>query len=509
MNEENKRQETLADKGWCFDDASIISPPTQVDSGWRRDSSTVERQSTKVDTGWRTSESVDQSKIQKDVVRHSKSDRRATETDAGWRSNNASSVRQSTQVDAGWRQEINDTLGIESVISNVTSNYFSTIDEFKDAVEKISELKSSKGNVYSVKKTISRSGGESIILLCSSPEGNDVVTKVYYDAVNGENSSISSRSKILEYMSTIEGQKYTLAVTEIGLVEFGKSKYYFEIMPYCTNTDLSDCGALSFDKIVEITGQLNEALHSIHKAGIIHRDIKPENLYEFDGVYKLGDFGIARVGAQGRLNMTTTFRFTPGYAPPEATLYGYNESTDYYSLGVTLASLFEGKFVFKDMSYEMEMNAKQNERLPLTRVDPNRELLENLVNGLFRFAPKQRFGYEDVKLWLADHNYKGEGTGNEWPRPFRLLDDLYTDEKSMFYGITMDGKHWEEAKAMLYSKLIEQFFMSFRTDLARFAQIADELYRTDNRDKGLSVFLKNIFLKCTPNRGQNFATMDR
>lgn len=63
----------------------------------------------------------------------------------------------------------------------------------------------------------------------------------------------------------------------------------------------------------------------------------------------------------------------------------------------------------------------------------------------------------------------------------------------MFYGITKDEKHWEEAKTMLYSKFIEQFFMSFRTDIARSAQMADELYRTDNRDKGLSVFLKNLF----------------
>ena len=507
MSEENKRKETLADKGWRSKEPSISSPPTQVDSGWRRDSSTDERKSTMVDIGWRTGKSVERLERQKDVVRHSKSDRRATETDAGWRSSNASSVRQPTQVDAGWRQEIHDTLCLESVISNGITNHFSTIDEFKDAVEKVSELKSSKGNVYSVKKTISRAGGESIILLCSNPAGYDVVAKVYYDPVNGQNSSISSRATILEYMSTEEGKLYTLAITDIGLIDFGQSKYYFEIMPFCENADLSqnylindksaynhtNAKVISFEQIVEITRQLNEALHSIHQAGIFHRDIKPENLYEINGKYKLGDFGIARIGAQGRLNMTTTFQFTPGYAPPEATLYGYSESTDYYSLGITLASLFEGKYIFESMTEEMELNAKQNERLPLTRVDPNREKLENLLNGLFRFSPKQRFGYEDVKLWLANHNYTGEGNGNEWPRPFRLLDDLYTDEKSMFYGITKDGKHWEEAKAMLYSKLIEQFFMSFRTDLARFAQIADELYRADNRDKGLSVFLKNIF----------------
>lgn len=27
------------------------------------------------------------------------------------------------------------------------------------------------------------------------------------------------------------------------------------------------------------------------RLGLLHRDIKPANCYEFDGIYKLGDFG--------------------------------------------------------------------------------------------------------------------------------------------------------------------------------------------------------------------------
>ena len=35
-------------------------------------------------------------------------------------------------------------------------------------------------------------------------------------------------------------------------------------------------------------------LHHMHINNIIHRDIKPENLLLFNGVIKIGDFGIAR-----------------------------------------------------------------------------------------------------------------------------------------------------------------------------------------------------------------------
>lgn len=492
MGNENNRKATQVDQGWRASEKKT-ERSTQVDTGWRGRTATAERKATQVDDGWRNADTSGRKATQVDEGWRAGTGavKKATEVDDGWRASEEKG-RQPTQIDEGWRSKVADMLNPANVIS-ATANHFSSIDAFKDAVEKLTELRSSTGNIYSVKKTISRAGGESIILLCADQNGNDVVAKVYYEPVNGAGSSISTRSRVLEYMGTEEGKKYALAVSEIGLVEFSESKYYFEIMPYCSNTDLSDDGAFSFDRIVEITAQLNEALHSIHQAGIIHRDIKPENLYEIDGQIKLGDFGIAKNGAAGRSNVTEHILGTEGYAAPETRRYIYNEKSDYYSLGVTLATLFEGHFVFDNMNYEMQALAQESERLPLIREDPKREQLENLLNGLCRINSKQRFGYEEVKRWLADHNYTCGSNDEEWPKTYRLLGDIYRDEQSMFIGITKDEQHWEEAKTMLYSKIIEQFFMSFRTDLARAAQIADELYRAENRDKGLAVFLKNLF----------------
>ena len=387
-----------------------------------------------------------------------------------------------------------------NVMNSATANYFATLDSFKDAVEKLPELKSSTGNIYPVKKTISRAGGESIILLCSDPDGKDVVAKVYYESVNSAGSSISARTRVLEYMGTDAGQKYTLAVSEIGLVEFGNSKYYFEITPFIADGDISDDGTFSFDEICVLTKQLNEALHSIHEFGILHRDISPHNIFKTSAGYILGDFGVAKIAEAGKANVTRHVVGKDGYTAPELRLgltdspaFIYDNKSDYYSLGVTLGSLFEGHFVYDNMNEAMMLVSVRNGKLPLTRVDPHREQLENLLNGLCKFDPQYRFGYEDVNRWLVDHNYTGGIVEEEWPKAYRLLGDIYRDEQSMFEGITKDEQHWEEAKTMLYSKIIEQFFMSFRTDLARAAQIADELYRAENRDKGLSVFLKNLF----------------
>ncbi len=435
------------------------------------------RQATQVDVGWRGEQN---------------DNRQATQVDVGWRGEEKDG-RKATEVDAGWRSEAAGEMSAQDVLNSADANYFNTIDAFKNTVETLTELTSSKGSVYQVKSTLSRAGGESIILLCANPDGDDVVAKVYYESANGAGSSVSTRKRVLEYMTTEEGKRYTLAVTEIGTVEFGSSKYYFEIMPYCPNTDISDDGEYSFEQIVEIAAQLNEALHSIHTAGIIHRDIKPENIYYLDGVYKLGDFGIAKDGVAGRSNVTKHILGTEGYAAPETRRYIYHEKSDYYSLGVTLASLFEGHFVFENMDFEMQSKAQESEKLPLKRLDAHREQLENLLNGLCKISSKQRFGYDEVKRWLADHDYTGGVLEEEWTKAFRLLSDIYHDERSMFEGITKDAEHWEEAKTMLYSKIIEQFFMSFRTDLARAAQVSDELYRAKNRDKGLAVFLNKLY----------------
>ena len=374
-----------------------------------------------------------------------------------------------------------------------TDNHFPHIEQFKEAVANLPELRSITGNAYPVKRTLSDKGGEAMVLLCASPDGTDVVAKVYYELNDPSDNYIIPRANVLKFMGTEEGKRYTLAISEIGFVEFGNSQYLFEIMPYCRSTDLSDDGAYSFDQIVDVAKQMNELLHSIHNVGICHLDIKPENMYMFDGQIKLGDFGIARNAANNRSNMTVHIMGTEGYRAPEATRYIFGPASDYYSLGVTLASLFEGHFIFENMNYEMQVKALENERVPLTKMDPHREQLENLLNGLVRINPRQRFGYDDVKRWIEDHNYIGGVQSDEWPKSFRLLNDIYKDEKSMFFGITKDSEHWDMAKKMLYGNIIEPFFSSFRTDLAMAAKSVNELYRSSNGDKGLAVFLKSLY----------------
>jgi len=498
----NGRKATQADEGWRANSTITERKATQVDEGWRNYASFNSRSATEVDEGWRDKSASNGRKVTEtdEGWRSQANGRKATEVDEGWRTGNSSVKRKATVVDEGWRNAAAEMLDPANIMNKATANHFATLAEFQEAVAKLSELISSTGNHYPVKKTISTAGGESIILLCSDPDGNDVVAKVYYESVNSAGSSISARTRVLEYMGTDDGQRYTLAVSEIGLVEFGNSKYYFEITPFIPGGDISDDGAFSFDEICVLTKQLNEALHSIHEFGILHRDIKPHNIYKMKNGVVLGDFGVAKIAENGKANVTRHMVGTDGYTAPELRLgltdspaFIYDNKSDYYSLGVTLGSLFEGHFVYDNMDEAMMLVSVRNGKLPLTRMDPKREQLENLLNGLCKFDPKYRFGYEDVNRWLIDNNYTGGIVEEEWPKAFRFLGEAYWDEKSLFYGITKDAEHWNLGKELLFEKYFENFFKSFRTDIARAAQVADDLYRGDDRDKGLAVFLKSLF----------------
>ncbi|MBD3259739.1 protein kinase [Candidatus Woesearchaeota archaeon] len=126
--------------------------------------------------------------------------------------------------------------------------------------------------------------------------------------------------------------------------------YMMEMMPY----SLSD---LSFeDEVndpVEIVFQVTQAVHLLHKFGIVHRDIKPQNIMiNKRGYAVLTDLGILGLIKDDEGNYVDTVRKLTkltkpgevmgslGYMSPEqASGEELDERSDTYSLGATLYSL--------------------------------------------------------------------------------------------------------------------------------------------------------------------------
>ena len=92
--------------------------------------------------------------------------------------------------------------------------------------------------------------------------------------------------------------------------------------------------------VLKIGIDICKALEVCQKSRIIHRDIKPDNiLFNGNGDYKLGDFGVAKIMEQGK-DATTAKQGTINYMAPEVwRSLPYNSTADIYSLGAVLYQL--------------------------------------------------------------------------------------------------------------------------------------------------------------------------
>ena len=102
---------------------------------------------------------------------------------------------------------------------------------------------------------------------------------------------------------------------------------------------LEENGQYTPAQALPIVKGIGNALSYAHKYRVIHRDIKPGNIMITpDGVVKLMDFGLARVGQSSDLSRTGYGIGTEAYASPEQKRDAKNVDyrTDIYSLGATV-----------------------------------------------------------------------------------------------------------------------------------------------------------------------------
>jgi len=145
-----------------------------------------------------------------------------------------------------------------------------------------------------------------------------------------------------------------------------------------------------------IARQTAQALAAVHRAGFIHGDVKPDNIRLVDdGTAKLIDLGFAhRPGENAALLGDGYLLGTVNYLAPELCAFepDYDQSTDVFSLGVTIYEMLAGRLPYPPGS--------TSKMLRRHRCDPpadirqfNKSLppiLINLLDRLLAHKPAER-----------------------------------------------------------------------------------------------------------------------
>ena len=149
------------------------------------------------------------------------------------------------------------------------------------------------------------------------------------------------------------------------------SKLYI-VMEYVEGIDLQHAvqrdGVMSCADAIDAITQATAGLAHAHERGIIHRDIKPSNLLlRTDGVLKVSDLGLARIGWAGEGGQDKNRLVgTADFVAPEQALNSKTVDTraDIYSLACTLFYLLTGRPPFGGDSLTKRLAQHQTAPVP-------------------------------------------------------------------------------------------------------------------------------------------------
>ncbi|HXU41653.1 MAG TPA: serine/threonine-protein kinase [Burkholderiales bacterium] len=209
----------------------------------------------------------------------------------------------------------------------------------------------------------------------------------------------------------------------VQVYDFGtEGDLNYIVMEYIEGKELKDAfdSKQRFDlqTIFRMMGELLEALHFAHQAGVIHRDIKPANvMVDAKGHVKLADFGVARVNdpdAEGEKTRVGAIIGTPSYMSPEQTQgQAIDHRTDLFSAGILFYQLLTGHKPFDGTGWALAKKIIQDDPVWPSTILEVPPTFDRVVAKALGKEPDQR--YQSARKFAEDLKRLAAGKEPEAP----------------------------------------------------------------------------------------------
>lgn len=193
----------------------------------------------------------------------------------------------------------------------------------------------------------------------------------------------------------------------------------FLIMGYAGEETLArrlQRGTLARDQGMRLFIQACRGVLALHDRRLAHFDLKPSNIFLKGDVARVGDYGLAKLLADGRRTLSFG-RGTPHYMAPEMLRNRGDQRADIYSLGVILYESMAGKLPYADDESGLATFMREDDNPPTFPPDFPPEL-RHIVERCLRFDPGDR--YSTVNELLEDMGQtarQGDSVTIPWDLP--------------------------------------------------------------------------------------------
>ena len=199
------------------------------------------------------------------------------------------------------------------------------------------------GSVYEIERNLYGNVEKAALKVIHIPQSRSDIEELYNDGFDDE--SITARFNgylediVREYsmMASLKGNKNVVYCDDVRQIqhEDGIGWDIYIKMELLTPLVKTLGKEISEEQVINIGVDMCSALVMCKDQNIVHRDIKPQNIFvSKDGVYKLGDFGIAKTAERTTSGTKTgTYKYM---APEVYKSMPYGAAADQYSLGMVL-----------------------------------------------------------------------------------------------------------------------------------------------------------------------------